>query len=377
MKNQPVILVVDDQVSNLLVLESMLLPLGYHVEMAKNGLEALKKVAENSPDLVLLDILMPLMDGFETCRKIKANPDTQNIPVVMVTALVAVEDRVKALEAGADDFLTKPVDKTEVRARVKSLLKVKAYNDFMKGYQQELEDEVTRQTEELREAFLGLKTASLETIVRLSRAAEYKDEDTGAHVLRMCHYAAAIARRVGLSEEHADKILHAAPMHDIGKIGIPDKILMKPGKLTDKEWEIMKQHTVIGRNILSGSEAEEIKLGEIIAYTHHEKWGGNGYPQGLKGEDIPIESRIVTVADVFDALTSKRPYKEAFPLEKAYEIIREESGKHFEPQVVDAFFLIKNDILEIMNKFIDKDFKKNRLTLSSVLYKDSLSQTPH
>lgn len=354
MNNPPIVLIVDDQESNLSVLESMLLPLGYRVEKAANGIEALKKVEENPPDLVLLDIMMPQMDGFETCRKIKENPDTKNIPVVMVTALVAVEDRVKSLEAGADDFLSKPVDKTEVRARVKSLLKVKVYNDFMVSYQQELEDEVTRQTEELREAFSKLKKASLETIVRLSRAAEYKDEDTGAHVLRMCHYAAAIARRMGLPEDRTDMILNAAPMHDIGKIGIPDSILMKPAKLTDEEWQIMKQHTVIGRSILSGSDFEEIKLGESIAYSHHEWWDGSGYPQGLKGEEIPVESRITAIADVFDALTSKRPYKKAFPLEKAYEIIKDENGRHFDPQVVDAFLSIEDEVLQIMHKFEDQ-----------------------
>ena len=203
-----------------------------------------------------------------------------------------------------------------------------------------------------------MKTASLETIVRLSRAAEYKDKDTGIHVLRMSHYSAAIARRLGFSKNHADKILNVSILHDIGKIGIPDSILMKQKKLTHKEWEIMKQHTVIGKRILSGSNAEEIRLGEIIAYIHHEWWDGSGYPQGLKGEDIPIESRIVALADVFDALTSNRPYKEASPLEKAYEIIKDESLRHFEPQVVYAFFSIESEILQIMHNFTGHNFKE-------------------
>ncbi|MCD6142374.1 HD domain-containing protein, partial [Candidatus Bipolaricaulota bacterium] len=270
---------------------------------------------------------------------------------VMVTALHDVEDRVKALEAGADDFLTKPVDKTVLRARVQSLLKVKAYNDHMRNYQQELEAEVAKRTEELQQAFEKVKESSLETIYRLARAAEYKDEDTGTHIMRMSHYAATVARELGLPEDEAESILYAAPMHDVGKIGIPDRILLKPGKLDPDEWKVMKQHTLIGGKILSGSEAGFIKLAEVIALTHHEKWDGSGYPNGLTGEDIPIAGRITAIADVFDALTSKRPYKEPFPLEKSFSIIREGRGTHFDPAVVDAFFAVTDEILAIKERF--------------------------
>jgi putative two-component system response regulator len=266
-----------------------------------------------------------------------------------------VDDRVKALEVGADDFLSKPVDNTELRARVNSSLKVKAYNDHMRNYQKELEAEVAKRTEELRQAFQKIKLASLDTIFRLSQAAEYKDEDTGSHIKRMSHYAAAVARKLGLDDSAVETILYAAPMHDVGKIGIPDKILLKPAKLDPDEWAIMKQHTTIGANILKGSDAEFIKMAEVIALTHHEKWDGTGYPKGLKGKAIPLSGRIAAIADVFDAITSKRPYKEAFPLDKSLSIIKEGRGNHFDAEVVDAFFAIQDEIVEIKEHYRDED----------------------
>ena len=265
-----------------------------------------------------------------------------------------MEYRVRALEAGTDDFLTKPVDKTELRARVSSLLKVKAYNDHMRNYQKELEAEVAKRTEQLRQAFEKIKIASLDTIYRLSRAAEYKDEDTGAHIQRMSHYIAVVAHKMGLNAENVETILYAAPMHDVGKIGIPDRILLKPGKLDPDEWEIMKQHTTIGAQILEGADAEFIKLAEAIALTHHEKWDGSGYPKGLKGSEIALAGRITAIADVFDALISKRPYKEPFPLEKTFIIIQKGRGSHFDPEVVDAFFAVEDEILSIKEKFKDQ-----------------------
>jgi putative two-component system response regulator len=270
-----------------------------------------------------------------------------------VTALREKEDRVKGIEAGCDDFISKPVDKMELLARVRSLLKVKAYNDLMGNYRKELESEVASRTEELKHALERIKAASLETIYRLSMAAEYRDEDTGTHIKRMSFYCAAVARRMGLDESTVETILYAAPMHDLGKIGIPDLILLKPARLDPVEWEIMKQHTVIGANILKGSDAEFIRLGEIIARYHHEKWDGSGYPNSLKGIDIPIAGRIAAIADVFDALTSKRPYKEPFSVEKALAIIREGRGSHFDPDVVDAFFAIQDEILSIKNEYDD------------------------
>jgi len=348
------ILVVDDEERNLRLMEAMLIPLGYEVILAHDGEKAIKKVREIPPDVILLDIMMPKMDGFEVARRLKEEEETKIIPIVMVTALREVKDRVKALEAGADDFLSKPVDKTELKARIQSLLKVKAYNDHMKNYQKELEAEVDKRTKELKKAFEKLEIYSLDTIYRLTRAAEYKDEDTGAHIQRMSRYSAAVARQTGLAENVVKYILYAAPMHDVGKIGIPDRILLKPGKLDVEEWEIMRQHTTFGGKILEGAKAGYLKLGEVVALTHHEKWDGSGYPNGLKGKEIPKVGQIVAIADVFDALTTKRPYKEPFPLEKSYAIIKESRGRHFDPDVVDAFFAVEDEILKIKEKYKDE-----------------------
>ncbi len=353
MRDKPLILVVDDDVQNLQAMEAMLVTQGYRVELAENGVVALDVVDSNPPDLVLLDAMMPGLDGFEVTRRIKFRPEGARIPVVMVTALSQMEDRVRALEAGADDFINKPVDKTEIRARVKSLLKVKSYNDHMANHQKELDEEVSVRTRELEQAFRRLKSANKETIVRLSRAAEYKDSNTGSHILRMSNYAHIVAIKLGYGEKDAEDLLVAAPMHDIGKIGIPDRVLLKAGSLDDDEWAIMKRHCEIGFSILSGSDSDFISLGATIAYTHHEKWDGTGYPNRRKGEDIPLAGRIVTIADVFDALTSRRPYKAPFSLETSFGIIREGRGKHFDPKVVDAFFSVQEKILAIMERFQD------------------------
>ncbi|MCF8032325.1 MAG: response regulator [Desulfarculaceae bacterium] len=348
------VLVVDDEELNRELLEDLLIPLGYEVTSAPDGQSALDMAAQDPPDVILLDVMMPGLNGFEVARKLRQEAKTQNTPIVMVTALKAVEDRVKALESGANDFLSKPVDKVELQATVASQMKVKAYHDFMEGYQSKLEAEVARRTMELRQALGRLKQSSLDTIMRLARAAEYKDEDTGAHILRMSSYGAAIARQMELGDEVAQWILYAAPMHDVGKIGIPDHILLKPGPLDEDEWVIMKTHTTIGGQILSGAKAGYLKLAEIIALTHHERWDGAGYPHGYKGDETPLVGRIAALSDVFDALTSKRPYKEAFSVEKSMEIIKEDRGTHFDPDVVDAFFAIQSEILEIKQKFSDQ-----------------------
>ncbi len=354
MGKKPRIMVVDDEERNLRLMEALLLPLGCDVVLAKNGEEALRQVPESRPDVILLDVMMPGMDGFEVAKRLKEDEETRIIPIVMVTSLKEVEARVRALDAGADDFLTKPVDTVELRARVQSSLKVKAYYDHMRNYQEALETEVSRRTGQLRRALEKIKGASLDTIHRLSRAAEYKDEDTGAHILRMSNYSAAVARRMGLNDRVVDSILYSAPMHDVGKIGIPDRILLKPGRLTPDECEIMKEHAAIGGRILAGAAAGFIGLAEVIARTHHEKWDGSGYPKGLKGKEIPLAGRIVAIGDVFDALTSKRPYKAAFSLEKSYGIIREGRGSHFDPDVVDAFFAVEDEVLAIKAKYKDE-----------------------
>jgi len=351
------ILVVDDESGNLRLLEALLSRSGYEVILANDGEEALAKVKETKPKVILLDTHLPKIDGFEVARRLKEDEATKTIPVVMMTAQTEVEDRLKALEAGADDFLTKPVDEVELWARVNSLLKVKAYNEHMRNYQQELEAEVDKRTQGLAKALEKIKIASLDTVYRLSRAAEYKDEDTGAHVERMSHYSSAIARGMGLDDEFVEHILWAAPMHDIGKIGIPDRVLQKPGKLDPDEWVIMKQHTTIGAEILKDASADFIKLAAEIAFSHHEKWNGSGYPQGLKGSDIHLAGRIVALADVFDALTYERPYRGALPIEKALAIIKEGQGSHFDPQVVDTFFAIEGEIRTGLNwwKFMSSD----------------------
>ena len=286
------------------------------------------------------------------CR-IRQGDKNRLLPIILVTALRETEDRVKVIEAGCDDFTSKPVAKTELLARVRSLLKIKDYNDLRSNYQKELESEVNKRTEELKQASDKLKAASLDTIYRLSVASEYKDQDTGAHIKRMSRYCGAIARRVGLEENTVTSILYAAPMHDLGKIGIPDKILTEPGKLDPVEQDIMKLHTVIGAKILSGSDEEFIQLDGTIALSHHEKWDGSGYPNGLKGTAIPISGRIAAIADVFDALTSKRSHKGPFSVEKSLVIIKSWRESYFDPEVVDTFMAIQDEILTIKEQYTE------------------------
>ena len=378
---KPRVLAVDDEERNLRLMEAMLLPMGYEFFRAHSGEEALDIVRETPPDVVLLDIMMPGVNGFEVARRLKANEDTCIIPIIMVTALKEVDDRVKALDAGADDFLTKPVDKLELKARVANSLKIKAYNDHMRSHQRDLEEKIASRTKDLKEANQSLeeanqslenanqslenanqnleeanhkiRLASLDTIHRLSRAAEYKDEHTGDHIQRMSRYSEAIAKEIGLGKKIRNSILYAAPMHDIGKIGIPDRILLKPRRLEPEEWEIMKRHTVIGAQILQGSDVGFIKLAEVIAMTHHERWDGGGYPNGLCERQIPLVGRISAVADVFDALTSRRPYKEPISVEDSFAIIAEGRNLRFDPVVVDAFFSAKEDILSIKKEYPD------------------------
>jgi putative two-component system response regulator len=341
------ILVVDDAPENIDVLDGILKG-DYKIKAALNGERALKIAGSHSPpDLILLDIMMPGMDGYEVCQKLKTNDATRKIPVIFVTAMGETEDESKGFKMGCVDYITKPVSPSLVRARVKTHLLLYDQNRV-------LEEKVQERTKQLKQAFEAIKTASLDTIYRLSRAAEFKDEDTGAHIQRISHYAAATARKMGLKEKTIESILYAAPMHDIGKIGIPDRVLLKPGKLDQDEWKIMMQHTLFGGRILEGADKGFLRVGEVIALTHHEKWDGNGYPHGLKGRKIPLVGRIVAVCDVFDALISKRPYKEPFSLEKSFEIIREGRGGHFDPNVVDAFLAVEDKIHSIKELYADE-----------------------
>lgn len=354
------LLIVDDEERIRVALQDVLQTQGYEISQASNGIEALQKVKRESPDVIILDINMPRMNGLEVTRKIKVDDQLKHIPLIILTGLDDMEMRIKALKLGADDFLIKPPHMAELTARVRSLVKVKAYNDHMRNHQKELEAKVAERTQQLKQAWeqisqahRTLKTSSLDTIYRLARAAEYKDEDTSVHLQRMSNYAAAIAQKAGLNQDKVDTILYASPMHDIGKIGIPDRILLKPDKLTPDEWKIMKQHTSFGAQILGGSPSDLINVGERIAQNHHEKWDGTGYPLGLKGKEIPIEGRITAIADVFDALTSKRPYKKAFSENKAFRIMKEECETRFDPELLDVFLSIKDEILAIKHKYKD------------------------
>jgi putative two-component system response regulator len=353
------ILVVDDEDINRKVLGTLLQSLGYDVRIATNGTEGLAAM-DPTVDLVLMDIMMPDMDGFETVEALRAKPEGRDVPVIMVTALSAKEDRLRAVKAGANDFISKPIDATELRVRMASLLRMKEYHDEIKRYKETLEEMVEAKTKALKMALQNLHMAQqttikahLETLSRLSMAAEFKDEDTAHHIHRMSRYSALMAEKYGLDEDQVDLVLNASPMHDIGKIGIPDAILLKPGPLDPAEWEVMKTHTEIGAKILDSSSSNYLAAGRSIALAHHEKWDGSGYPAGLAGEDIPLFGRICAIADVFDALTSKRPYKEPYPNEKALEIMREGRGTHFQPELLDLFFDNFAMVEEIQKQFRD------------------------
>lgn len=322
------LLLVDDETTNLQVLRHTLQD-DYRLLFAKDGERALELVRTDRPDLILLDIMMPGLSGYEVCRVLKQDPVTATIPVIFVTALADAANEQHGLELGAVDYISKPFNPHIVRTRARTHLSLV-------------------QAREVRET-------RLQIVQCLGAAAEFKDNETGLHVIRMSHYARTLALAVGYSEGAADDLLHAAPMHDVGKIGIPDAILQKPGKLTGEEWEIMRQHTVIGARIIGEHSSGLLRMAATIALNHHEKWNGSGYPNGLAGEDIPHVARVVALADVFDALTSVRPYKHAWPIEDALDLIRSESGGHFDPELVAAFLDCLPDLIQIRECWSDSD----------------------
>ena len=344
---KPKILVVDDQKANRELVKTALGELGYEIVEAENGQEAVEIAKKEKPDIILMDIAMPVMNGIEACRKLKSDLETFDIPIVMVTALGDLQYKLEGFKAGADEFITKPYDKGELVLRVRNLLKLKKYSDLLKDYNEILEREVEERTKELRKAYKRLDLAYLELIQRLGRAAEYRDDETGEHTRRVGRMCEILTRALGLDDKTCRHIRYATPMHDIGKIGIPDRILLKPGKLTPEEFEVMKRHTLIGADILGGSDYPIMEMAERVALTHHERWDGKGYPLGLKEEEIPIEGRICSVVDFFDACTSGRVYRPAMDVDVVLDMLKKERGKAFDPRVVDVFFSVVDEILKV------------------------------
>ncbi len=333
-KNPARILVVDDEDRNRRLLVAMLEAEGYSAAEAADGAQALELARQSPPDIILLDIMMPGMDGYEVARALKADAATKAIPVVMVTALDDRDSRLRGLEAGAEEFITKPVDRNELRVRVRNLLRLKEFSDFLADHNRILDTQVKQRTRQLLASYR-------ETIATMTRAASYKDEETGAHVSRISFYSVELAQALGLDADFCDVIHYASPMHDVGKIAIPDAILGKPGKFEPHEWEIMKSHAGLGGKLLRGTDSPYLVMGAEIADGHHERWDGGGYPAGLAGDAIPLSARIMNICDQYDALRSKRPYKPAFSHERTLEIITVGDGRtlpaHFDPAVLEAF----------------------------------------
>lgn len=356
------ILVVDDTTDNLMLMSELLKDI-YKVKVANSGEKALKYMqGEHKPDLILLDIMMPGLSGYDVIHELKANPATRDIPVIFLTAMSAAEDEKKGLEMGAADYVTKPISPPIVLARVKTQLENKAAADFLRDQNAYLETEVAKRTREL-------SAIQDVTILAMASLAETRDSDTGNHIRRTQYYVKALAEKLQshprfiqfLKNQTIDMLFKSAPLHDIGKVGIPDRILLKPGRFEPHEFEIMKTHTTLGRDAILhaekqlGMQVEFLNLAKDIAYYHQEKWDGSGYPTGESGDDIPISARLMAVADVYDALISRRIYKEGIPHEKAVEIIKEGRGSHFDPDIVDAFVELQEEFRAIAARFADSD----------------------
>jgi putative two-component system response regulator len=339
------ILLVDDTKSNVDVLVNALKDT-YKLGVRLNGEDALRFAREHLPDLILLDIVMPGTDGFDVCHSLKADAGTRDIPIIFITAMDDLTHKTKGFDIGAVDYITKPFDITEVKARVKTHLTLKLAGEALKNQNAILEEMVLERTRELRKA-------QIEVINRLGKAAEYRDQDTGTHINRMSKYCRLMGKALGLSREEYDRLDLASTMHDVGKIGISDNILLKPGKLDNKEWESMRSHTRIGEELLSGGTSQLLEVARIIAMTHHEKWDGTGYHQHLKGKEIPLVGRITCICDVFDALISRRPYKDPWPVEQALAEIKKGSGVFFDPELVAVFLSLEPEIRKIVETHQD------------------------
>lgn len=337
------IISIDDNKTNLLIIESYAKMLSLEIDSFLNPLEAIEACKKKEYDLVIVDYMMPEMDGLEFIVAFREL--SSEVPVVMLTAVGDDMDlQVKALEFGANDFLSKPINSGSFKARINNMLRLRKAQLLLKDKALLLEDEVAKAT-------ILLKEREQETLEMLGKTAEYKDPETRAHTIRVAHYCRLLASLHGLSEKLQDIIFYASPFHDMGKIGIPDSILLKPAKLTEEEFAIMKTHSIIGYEILKNSKSEYLRAGGVIAFNHHEKYDGTGYPNGLKGETIPIFGRITALVDVFDALTSNRPYKKAWSLEDACSLLIKEKSKHFDPELVDLFIANFDKVKEIYENF--------------------------
>ncbi|EGK73469.1 Response regulator receiver modulated metal dependent phosphohydrolase [Methyloversatilis universalis FAM5] len=333
------VLVADDTPENIDLL-SGLLRQDYRVKVATNGEKALAIInSDDPPDLILLDVMMPGMNGYDVCRRIKANPDRRGIPVIFVTAMTSIEDERLGLEVGAVDYITKPISPPIVCARVRTHLA--------------LYDQTRALEERVRERTAELLASRQQIIRRLGRAAEFRDNETGNHVIRMSYYARLIGEASGLEQAAAELLFNTASMHDIGKIGIPDAVLLKPGPLSTAEWAVMRRHPEIGAEIIGRHDDELLDTARTIALTHHERFDGSGYPHGLIGEAIPLFGRIVAIADVFDALMNKRPYKDAMAVKDTLQVMARSTGTHFDPRLVEAFRRALPDMLRIHDTYAD------------------------
>lgn len=334
------ILIVDDNLANILLLEKLLQKFGYaKIKKTTDSRETLKLYLSYQPDLLLLDLKMPNLDGFQVLEQLSQVKGDDYLSVVAITAQDDQEYRLRALKMGAKDFITKPFDHAEILIRIRNMLEMRLLHKKVKEHSHHLEDKVRERTKEIEKL-------QIELVQRLVLAAEFRDNDTGNHISRISKYTYALAKAIGLDDKQCSLLYHASAMHDIGKIGIPDEILLKPGSLSPEEWEKMKTHTLKGVDILAGSTFEMIQMAEEIALTHHERWDGSGYPQGLIGEEIPLAGRITAICDVFDALISDRPYKKAWTVEKAIKQIIIESGTHFDPDLVEVFIRVLPEIIE-------------------------------
>lgn len=349
-KNKSQVLILDDQSTGRAILVKIIMQVSDNIVVSdfSDPLEALKWLETNNIDLIITDYRMPIMNGLDFIKNVRKLNRCKNIPIMMITVVSEKEIRYKALEAGATAFLTRPIDQIECRTSCRNLLQLHQQHLIIQDRANWLARQVEIATQEIVQR-------EREAIIHLAKAGEYRDEGTGNHVLRMAKYSRIIAEELAcFTEEECDDLEYAAPMHDIGKIGIPDKVLLKPSSLDPDEWEIMKKHTTIGHAILSNSKSKYMQIGAIIALNHHERFDGKGYPNGLKGTEIPFIARIVAVADVFDALVTTRPYKAAWPTQKALDYIKEQSGLHMDPQCVDAFFARLDDIKKIQSDYADE-----------------------